>query len=353
MSVRKNFCLTPLYFKKLSHLQSTTSGKKLAVRLVKFILTMKFFDSHPKVRVGDTGSLEKKIRKFAEDGPEHMLVIADFDYTLSRTKNVDGEQCCQTYGVFERHALTVSPEYGKLFAELTEKYLPIELDALLSFEEKAPYMIEWWQKSNEHILTANHTEEAIERIVKESPMHLRCGVDVMVQELERQNIPLVILSAGIGNIIEICLRLKLGKVPNNVHIISNMMHFDEKGIACGFSDPLIHTFCKNGTMIEECSSLRGELDGRYNILLLGDSLGDLSMADGYISDGNLKTTLKIGFLNGCFDKHYEKFVESFDVVLVDDQTMDIPRHILDICVKRKERTNSFKFEKLTNSFASD
>lgn len=45
----------------------------------------------------------------------------------------------------------------------------------------------------------------------------------MVVDLCRQNIPLIIFSAGIGNVIDIFMRKKFGKMPENVHIISNMM----------------------------------------------------------------------------------------------------------------------------------
>ncbi|KHN82047.1 Putative cytosolic 5'-nucleotidase 3 [Toxocara canis] len=151
----------------------------------------------------------------------------------------------------------------------------------------------------------------------------------MIDELDRHNIPLMIFSAGVGNIIDICLQRKMGVVPRNVHIVSNMMLFDERGVSCGFSEPLIHTFCKDGSAIEKCHSLCKETTGRYNVLLLGDSLGDLHMADGYRPNGDNVTILKIGFLNRAFDTHYEKFLEGFDIVLVDDQTVDLPIHLIE------------------------
>lgn len=41
--------------------------------------------------------------------------------------------------------------------------------------------------------------------------------------LRDYNIPLIIFSAGIGNVIDFFLQQKLGEFPSNMHIISNMM----------------------------------------------------------------------------------------------------------------------------------
>ncbi|VDK33194.1 unnamed protein product [Anisakis simplex] len=50
----------------------------------------------------------------------------------------------------------------------------------------------------------------------------------MVYELDRYNVPLMIFSAGVGNIIDSFMQQKFGEIPKNVHIVSNMMLFDEK-----------------------------------------------------------------------------------------------------------------------------
>ena len=67
------------------------------------------------------------------------------------------------------------------------------------------------------------------------------------------------------------------------------------------------------------------LEERKNIVLIGDSLGDVRMADG-IKDINV--VLSIGFLNKNVEANLSEYKRCFDVVLVDDQTMDFPLALL-------------------------
>lgn len=56
----------------------------------------------------------------------------------------------------------------------------------------------------------------------------RDGVPAFLLALESHRVPLVLFSAGIGNVIEIYLDMELHKVPKNIHLISNMMRFDQQ-----------------------------------------------------------------------------------------------------------------------------
>jgi len=72
------------------------------------------------------------------------------------------------------------------------------------------------------------------------------------------------------------------------------MEFNEQQLLVGFKEPLIHTYNKNESVIPQNCQYFGELAHRNNVILLGDSIGDVSMAQGVHKPGNI---LKIGFLN--------------------------------------------------------
>lgn len=63
--------------------------------------------------------------------------------------------------------------------------------------------------------------------------------------------------------------------------------------AIGFKGDLIHTFNKNQSSIDNHDYFE-HLRARNNVILLGDSLGDLDMAEGV---KEVNALLKIGFLN--------------------------------------------------------
>ena len=61
-----------------------------------------------------------------------------------------------------------------------------------------------------------------------------------------------------------------------------------------------------------------KIKNRGSVVLLGDSLGDLKMADGMPHD----VKLTVGLLNHDYDTLSEKYLESFDIVLTNDTSLE-------------------------------
>lgn len=111
-------------------------------------------------------------------------------------------------------------------------------------------------------------------------------------------------------------------------MISNFLNIDENGTICGLKGDIIHVFNKNETVIKG-TEYYDMIKDRANVILLGDSLGDSSMADGVNTDA----VIKIGFLYHNQEGNLPLYMEMFDIVLLDDQSVDIPRAIINLVLQ--------------------
>uniref|UniRef100_A0A673ANP6 5'-nucleotidase n=1 Tax=Sphaeramia orbicularis TaxID=375764 RepID=A0A673ANP6_9TELE len=246
-------------------------------------------------------------------------VISDFDMTLTRFAH-NGMRVPTTHNILDNRLL-INEDCTK--KELLNTYYPIEIDAGRSTEEKLPLMVEWWTKVHELLIDQRIRKDMLARAVKESSAMLREGYKVFFDHLAEHHIPLLIFSAGVGDVLEEVIRQNHVFHPN-INIISNYMDFDHTGVLQAFKGQLIHTFNKRQGALSHAAHLR-QVQDRPNVLLLGDSLGDLTMADGVTDTHNILT---IGFLNDQVEERKESYINSFDIVLVKDETMDIPNAIV-------------------------
>jgi len=220
---------------------------------------------------------------------------------------------------------------------LNEKYTPIEWSQTMSVEEKIPHMVDWWTKSHDLIAQSGFQKRMLDDFVKDANVELRDNSGDFFRITEESVIPILVFSAGLGDLIDILFKQRMGKVPSNVHTISNFMEFDTKGIITGFRDPLIHVFNKNATVIQGDHKFFDQLKLRPNVLLMGDSLGDLHMDVGIANEGS--TVLKIGFFNKeVTETSLKPYLSGYDLVLVNDQTFDVPLAILKAIIGEAKKT---------------
>ncbi|KAG9334658.1 hypothetical protein JZ751_007376 [Albula glossodonta] len=207
--------------------------------------------------------------------------------------------------------------------QLKDKYYPIEIDPHLTMEEKYPFMVEWYFKSHTLLVEQRLQKEKLPEVVRESDACLREGYEQFFDRLQVHNVPVFIFSAGLGDVLEEIIR-QAGVYHPNVKVVSNFMDFDEKGVLKGFKGDLIHVYNKHDGALRNTDYFK-QLKDNCNIILLGDSLGDLNMADGVPSVENI---LKIGYLNDKVEERLEKYMDCYDIVLVKDETLEVPNSIL-------------------------
>lgn len=265
--------------------------------------------------------MQEILQSMLKAGSNTLQVISDFDMTLTRFA-YNGKRCPTCHNILESSKV-ISSECKEKLKELLDTYYPIEIDSSRSIEEKLPLMVEWWTKAHELLVQQKIKKDLLAVAVGESEAKLRDGYQLFFDHLHKHSIPLLIFSAGIGDILEEVIR-QAGVFHPNVKVFSNYMDFNNSGILTGFKGELIHIYNKREGALLNTGHFQ-ELRTRPNVLLLGDSLGDLTMADG-VQD--MENILKIGFLNDKVEERKKSYLDSYDIVLVKDETLEVPNAIV-------------------------
>lgn len=261
------------------------------------------------VIISDQKRFNELKEKFKEDGLAKLYVLADFDGTLTQAF-VKGKKIASLISVL-RDENYLTKDYPEKAKALYEKYHAIEKDLSLPKEKREEAMEEWWSEHFKLLIQSGLNIKDIEKAMESSNIILREKVPEFLEILKENSIPLIVLSSsGIGEeSIRLCLE-KRNSLSKNIHIISNSFEWDKEGRAIKPKEPIIHTLNKNQALIKNPEII----EGKRNIILLGNNVSDADMDEGF----EYENILKIGFLNEDVEKYLDKFKETFDIVITND-----------------------------------
>ena len=280
--------------------------------------------SYNSIKVRDKIEVESKLKSLLDGGHSKLQLIVDFDNTLTRHhKNGVLTDC--SWGVMENSPL-LPKTYTDQTNALRAKYLPLEQDPDLSIEDKIPIMVEWYTAANKLLKTNGIKREMFGKFVKTSNVEFRDNTKVMLDGLNQADVPVLVMSAGLGDILVEVMDAFGVYHRSNTKVVSNFLSYDHDGLVTGIEGSMIHVYNKSTCAISDSEYFKTNFS-RNNVILMGDSIGDLTMAQGV---ANPDAVLKIGFLNNMTtaEKRLPSFLDGFDIVLIDDQTMDVPLNLL-------------------------
>jgi 5'-nucleotidase len=264
--------------------------------------------------------LNNKVEKIREQGIDKLHVVSDFDRTLTKaTRN--GKKIPSGIALI-RQGGYLKDGYSKKAFALFDKYHPIEIDENLDYQHRYKMMQKWWEEHEKLLIKSKMHKNVIEDIIEKNPKLFRDESDDFFDFLYEKKIPLLIFSAGVGNLIKDYLKKK-DKLKNNIHIIANTFIFNSQGYATGYENEIIHTLNKSETKIKN-KKYKEMIAKRNNVILLGDSLGDLGM----VNDLDLNCIIKIGFLNKNHKENLELYKTKFDIVITNDGSMSYVNKLL-------------------------
>ena len=231
---------------------------------------------------------------------QDIHILADFDRTITEGNSNS------SWSILSKSNL-VPKEYVEERQKLYDYYRPIEIDENISYEEKNRLMSEWWNKHINLFIKYQLSEDVINNACNDlRVMAFRKGSKEFLEKMHIKNIPVIIISAGIGNFIKQFL-INNNCYYDNIYIVSNFIKF-ENGIATGIIGNVTHSFNKNEVFLD--NNLQKLLEDRPHTILLGDQISDILMA----KEERRDDALKIGFLDECVDENLKFYKEAFDIV---------------------------------------
>ncbi len=248
------------------------------------------------IRINDNAK-----KKLDDINKNNFYVVADFDKTIT-SKNSN-----TTFSLFSKSGF-YPKEYLEDRNKNYEHYRPLELNPEIDNKEKEIIVRKWQQASYELMLKYKVKESDIIKILSNpTALTLRDGAVNFIKSLDKNNIPLIICSAGIGNfIIEL---LKLNECySDNIYVHSNILKFKDDVIYDSINE-IIHSMNKNNINIPK--DMRAKLEAKKYGVIIGDQLSDLDMINNLPNED----ALSFGFLESNVEEQEALFYRDFDFVL--------------------------------------
>ena len=289
------------------------------------------------------------------DGTKDKIIfISDFDYTLFNKYNYEtGDKYTSSYGMYNQDVFggnqeTIIEARKKLHAY----YLKFEEDISIDENIRKEKLLEWNVKALELMAHPKFTKESVKKMVElkynDKFVNIKKNVSKFYEKLIELNIPIIIVSGGIKEIIIEFMQLLNIKGLNEyikrgrLSFIANEILFDENTKKCiGYNKNVIYGFNKSEYVAKLVHEKYPNVE---NVMVFGDLDTDYKSIEKLNLDKN-KNVIGVGFLyyypNEVKDEKFkiddndslEFFKKFFDVNLLMDEGYDYPIELLNIFIK--------------------
>ncbi|KAJ0179548.1 hypothetical protein K1T71_005260 [Dendrolimus kikuchii] len=274
------------------------------------------------VHIRNEQELVEKLNKIIKDGHNMLQIVTDFDHTLTRHTMDNGKTVLTSFGMF-RECPSVPQTYKDEDNRLAGIYKPIERDPIMSVEEKRKHMIDWYVAAHAQLKSVKFPRSELKDNAYKMIECFRIGVTDIVEWSKSQQVPVLVFSAGLGDCVVAALKAANFLLPH-VKVISNFLAMDEDDNIVGIKGDVIHVYNKNEAAIKNTEYYEMVKD-RGNVILMGDNIGDAGMAEGM---EHCNVVIKVGFLGHHVESNLNNYLNSFDIVLVNESSMDVVNAIL-------------------------
>eukprot|EP01064_Diplonema_japonicum_P027896 TRINITY_DN4157_c0_g1_i1.p1 TRINITY_DN4157_c0_g1~~TRINITY_DN4157_c0_g1_i1.p1 ORF type:complete len:296 (+),score=68.20 TRINITY_DN4157_c0_g1_i1:610-1497(+) len=230
-----------------------------------------------------------------------LAVVSDFDRTLTIGNSIECHILVARSNVF-------STSFKEDMKELDEI-------SLIEAEKRPVHLtgVEWWRQYNRLLKKHSVKDDDIKSAVVSHPKKLmRPGVADFHETCHTKNIPFVVVSAGITNVVRWAFDKEHGHLPAP-HIISNTL--DAESTSHPQEDPITSS-TKHKAFHHAPSEVHSALSSAHITLVLGDRPADVHVLESHPygqEDSGSHHFVKIGLINDL--SKLPAFKESFDIIL--------------------------------------
>ena len=224
-------------------------------------------NQNKKIIISDKNIFEQKKLIFQKSFTYHadddstkdkILFVSDFDFTIFNKYNyTTGEKYVSSFGMYNQDAFGGNQE--KIIEQrkkLHDYYLKYEEDVSIEENIRKEKLLEWITKGLDIIAVPNFPSYSIKKMIElkndKKFINFKKNVDKFYEKLIELNIPILIVSGGVKDIIIEFLQLLNIKGLNDyikrgrLSFIANELIFDEKTKKCiGYNKDIIYGFNKS------------------------------------------------------------------------------------------------------------
>lgn len=301
--------------------------------------------------ISDPEKLNEKLSIFKKSSSDKCIFVSDFDYTFS-LRFLNHTQLYSSYCFLENSLLIneKNPNFKNQLHEISLKYEHYETDTSIDFEFRKNIIKEWFEKALDLFIAQNITKKDFIEVIKEASnqekFHFRKGLKLFFEKLLILNIPIIIISGGIKEIIEILLQDFLGNIYTEMAtkhlltILANEFTYDNQNKVNGYIQPVIYTFNK-GKIVKDAVSVNYPNLKLKNMFVMGDHLNDYDSIKEIEEVKDKKNIIGIGFINinpdgeikEKTDKKMEEYKNVFDVNILSNGGFEYINNLLDLLYK--------------------
>ena len=267
-------------------------------------------------KVSTNQNFDIKFKAMKQCDKTSFVIIADYDETFTK-KMIGKNRSRSSFGVIDQSSL-ISKEFHTNSANLSAKYRKYESDLTVDFETRDKIVKEWYmsdlQLMIDEKLNKLNVKSFIEEAINQGYFLFRNGIYKFFDLLEKYNLPLILISAGIKGVIIGELKALLGndryqqlKAKKLLTIIANEFIYDDKDNIVDYGRPVIYSFNKSSFVTNKLVNDRKDI----NILFFGDNFNDIDA----ISKMEYSNVLGIAFGNYPEKDIPTEYYEKYDAVV--------------------------------------